>query len=40
MRIIISPAKKMTADTDTMAATAKPVFLEQTKRILAWLRGL
>lgn len=40
MRIIISPAKKMTADPDTMAAAGMPVFLERTKQLLTWLRGL
>lgn len=40
MRIIISPAKKMIADSDTMAAEGMPVFLERTKQILSWMRGL
>ena len=31
MKIIISPAKKMNVDTDSLAVTALPVFLEQTR---------
>ena len=38
MRIIISPAKKMNRDSDTLAALGQPVFLEKTERILTWLR--
>ena len=38
MRIIISPAKKMIHDCDTLAVMGKPVFLEETEKILAWLR--
>ena len=38
MRIIISPAKKMNHDCDTLAVMGKPVFLEETEKILAWLR--
>ncbi|MDO4292536.1 MAG: peroxide stress protein YaaA [Eubacteriales bacterium] len=40
MKIIISPAKKMRIDPDTMAACGKPVFLAQTGRLLSWLKGL
>lgn len=40
MKIIISPAKKMVTDSDTMAAADLPVFLERAKQILAWLRKL
>lgn len=40
MRIIISPAKKMVIDPDTMAAAGMPVFLERTKQLLSWLKGL
>ena len=39
MRIIISPAKKMNIDTDTMEVQALPVFLERTEEILTWIRG-
>ena len=38
MRIIISPAKKMNHDSDTLGAIGKPVFLERTEAILCWLR--
>ena len=40
MRIIISPAKKMRVDTDSMAWRELPVFLEKTERILAVLRAM
>ncbi|MBQ9990495.1 MAG: peroxide stress protein YaaA [Lachnospiraceae bacterium] len=39
MRIIISPAKKMNHDSDTLAAMGLPVFLSETEKILNWLRG-
>ncbi len=38
MRIILSPAKKMNTDPDTMAPAGLPVFLDQTRVILKWLR--
>ncbi len=38
MRIIISPAKKMNHDSDTLEAMGKPVFLEKTQQLLLWLR--
>ena len=34
MRIILSPAKKMNIDTDTLEHQGLPVFLDQTKEIL------
>ena len=40
MKIIISPAKKMNVDTDTLACRSTPVFLEQTEELLAWMRQL
>ncbi len=40
MRIIISPAKKMKVDTDTLPATGIPVFLEDTERIMEWMKKL
>ena len=40
MKIIISPAKKMNVDTDTLACRSTPVFLEQTEQLLAWMRQL
>jgi cytoplasmic iron level regulating protein YaaA (DUF328/UPF0246 family) len=38
MRIILSPAKKMNVDTDKLEYSGLPVFLEQTEKILSWLR--
>lgn len=38
MRIILSPAKKMNIDTDTLEYQGLPVFLEQTQQILEWLK--
>ena len=38
MKIILSPAKKMNTDTDTLAHDGLPVFLDQTEEILKWLR--
>ena len=38
MRIILSPAKKMNVDTDKLEYQGLPVFLEQTEKILDWLR--
>ena len=40
MRIIISPAKKMRADTDTLEHQGLPVFLPKTQQILDQLRGM
>lgn len=39
MKIIISPAKKMRMQTDIVERTETPAFLEDTKRILAVLKG-
>lgn len=38
MKIIISPAKKMNTDTDTMEVCALPVFLNKTEEIMNWIR--
>lgn len=38
MRIILSPAKKMNVAPDTMAPAGLPIFLDQTRVILKWLR--
>ncbi|MBE5828013.1 MAG: peroxide stress protein YaaA [Butyrivibrio sp.] len=38
MRIILSPAKKMNVDTDTLEYQGLPVFLDETQEILDWLR--
>ena len=40
MRILISPAKKMQADTDNFAVRALPAFLPQTRRLLAALTAM
>lgn len=40
MRIIISPAKKMNADTDTLEPAGLPVFLEETEEIMRWMQSL
>ena len=39
MKIILSPAKKMNVDTDTLAYQELPIYLEQTKEILSWLQS-
>ena len=40
MRIIISPAKKMRMDTDSVPVQALPDFLPETERLLAVLRAM
>ena len=40
MRIIISPAKKMNVDTDTLAPLGLPVFLENTEEIMGFMKSL
>ena len=40
MRIIISPAKKMRRDEDSLAPQSLPVFLPEAKRLLAALRTM
>lgn len=40
MRIIISPAKKMNQDTDSLAWTDLPTFLDQTSQLLSVLRAM
>lgn len=39
MKIILSPAKKMKVDPDSLAPAGRPVFLEQAQEVLEWLRG-
>lgn len=39
MKIILSPAKKMNVDTDTLEYRGLPVYLEQAESILSWMRG-
>lgn len=38
MQIIISPAKQMRVDTDSMESGGKPIFLEETKKLLGKLQ--
>ncbi len=40
MKIIISPAKKMNIDTDTLECRSVPVYLEETAELLEWMRHL
>ena len=40
MKIIISPAKKMVVDTDSLKAEGTPCFLDEAKRLLARIREL
>ncbi len=40
MKIIISPAKKMNVDMDTLAPAGQPVFLKEAEELLQWLRRL
>ena len=40
MKIIISPAKKMNTDVDTLAPAGTPVFLKDTEHIMEWMRQL
>lgn len=40
MKIIISPAKKMNVDTDTLPVGELPVFLEDTQKIMRWVQQL
>lgn len=39
MKIILSPAKKMNRDLETLEPSALPMYLEQTETILEWLRS-
>lgn len=38
MRIIISPAKQMRADTDSFACSPLPVFMEKTEILMHWIQ--
>lgn len=40
MKIIISPAKKMNVDTDTMEVTQLPAFLDRTDVLMRWIKAL
>ena len=39
MKIILSPAKKMKADPDTLKPLSLPRYLDQASAILSWLRN-
>ena len=39
MRIILSPAKKMNIDTESLKVQGMPAFLSQTEEILKWLQS-
>ena len=39
MKIILSPAKKMITDTDSIAPDALPEFIEKTIEIQSWLKS-
>ena len=39
MRILLSPAKKMRRDTDSLPVAGLPAFLDRTREILSWLRS-
>ena len=38
MRIILSPAKRMNEDLDTLAPQGLPIYIGHTEEILSWLR--
>lgn len=40
MKIIISPAKKMNVDTDTLAYSVLPAFLKETETVMHFIQGL
>lgn len=40
MKILISPAKKMNVDTDSLAVRGRPLYLQDTQKLLAAVRGL
>ena len=39
MKIILSPAKKMNVDTDSLEMQGMPVFIEKTEEILCWMKS-
>ena len=39
MKIILSPAKKMITDTDSIAAVELPEFIDRTAEILSWMKS-
>ena len=40
MKIIISPAKKMNKDTDSLEVKSMPVFLDKTEALMKWIKAL
>ena len=40
MKIILSPAKKMIIDTDSIAPVGMPDFFDKTIEILSWMKSL
>lgn len=38
MKIILSPAKKMNTDTDSLEISGLPVYIEKTEKVLQWLK--
>lgn len=40
VKIIISPARTMQVDTDSLLYKDLPKFIQQTKDILSWMRSL
>lgn len=40
MKIIISPAKKMNQDTDSLEVIGNPVFLDKTEELMKWVKQL
>ena len=39
MKIILSPAKKMIADTDNLAPVELPVYIDKTAEVLNWIKS-
>lgn len=39
MKMILSPAKKMKTNTDSIDPLGRPIFIEKTEKILSWLRN-
>lgn len=39
MKIVLSPAKKMNVDTDTVGCIGIPRYIEQTEKVLDWLKS-
>lgn len=39
MKIILSPAKKMNTNLDTLEPMGLPMFIDRSTEIIAWLKG-